>query len=152
MSALSRGAAHKWWTGFFQGHPFVKTVLKIISGARGGAGFQAGRFFFFPTGHGLHLLPVPRTKISVPSRAMADLRYPFCKDATGSVAAVGEQLGFFGDCPCREAVFLEGEHQRGQTGVSGGQCIKILIWRDLGKWLQCLLFCILSWYSALLNS
>lgn len=33
MSALSRGAAHKWWTGSFQEHPFVKTTLKIISGA-----------------------------------------------------------------------------------------------------------------------
>lgn len=33
MSALSRGAAHKWCTGSFQEHPFVKTPLKIISGA-----------------------------------------------------------------------------------------------------------------------
>lgn len=36
MSALSRGAAHKWCTGSFQEHPFVKTILKIISGASQG--------------------------------------------------------------------------------------------------------------------
>lgn len=93
MSALSRGAAHKWCTGFFQGHPFVKTILKIISGAPGGGcgvsswGFSCrARVALAPR----HL----RNEISAPGRVTVDLKYPFCKDAAGSVAAIGEQLAF----------------------------------------------------------
>lgn len=61
MSALSGGAAHKWCTGSPQEHPFVKTILKIISGVIEGCWVSSWGFF-----HWAHVLLAPhplRTEI-----------------------------------------------------------------------------------------